>query len=379
MACRFNQAVQFGLDIARNQRTACRAKLHKAMYHEVRERFGLPADYARMSVNTVVSLARSFYGLRKSKGRTSFPKVKRSQGIGLGTNSFAIIEKDGSFVLRVSTGKRGEYIWLPLSVPPKFREKMRYVKGDAKLFKRGNEWFVMLPVKGMPTPPVRDGEPTFIGVDLGIVRIATVATPDKTYFFNGKQVRYKREHYDDIRRRYQRHNRLDRVKAQRKKETRWMTDLNHKISKRIVDIALQYDNPIIVLESLDGIRNRVRGSKRFNRMMASWAFRQLIDFIRYKSERAGIRVVFVDPRGSSKTCSRCGHSSRSNRPTQSQFRCVACGYETNADRNAAINIAAAGACLLRQGWPDTARPNGQTGNAGSRPDGVKDYTSTEYS
>ena len=158
-----------------------------------------------------------------------------------------------------------------------------------------------------------------------------------------------------------------------------MTDLNHKISKRIVDIALQYDNPIIVLESLDGIRNRVRGSKRFNRMMASWAFRQLINFIRYKSERAGIRVVFVDPRGSSKTCSRCGHSSRSNRPTQSQFRCVACGYETNADRNAVINIAAAGARLLRQGWPDTARPNGRTGNAGSRPNGVKGYTSMEYS
>jgi len=61
------------------------------------------------------------------------------------------------------------------------------------------------------------------------------------------------------------------------------------------------------------------------------------------------------------------------------IRCVACGYETNADRNVAINIAAVGACLLRQGWPDTARPNGRTGNASSRPDGVKGYTSTEYS
>ena len=152
-----------------------------------------------------------------------------------------------------------------------------------------------------------------------------------------------------------------------------MRDLNHKISTSIVEIALQYENPIIVLESLDGIRNRLKASKRFNRMMSSWAFRQLIDFIEYKAARYGIPVVFVDPRGTSRTCPYCGHNSRSNRPTQSSFRCVACGYRDNADAVAAINIARRGSLVSGEGRPDTARPSmeGQTENVGSRPDGVQ--------
>jgi putative transposase len=105
-------------------------------------------------------------------------------------------------------------------------------------------------------------------------------------------------------------------------------------------------------------------------MMYSWAFRQLVDFVEYKAERAGVLVVFVDPRGTSKTCSRCGHSSRSNRPDQSHFRCVSCGYQMNADLNAARNIAALGLHALAQEPPDTARSQDQTGKIASRPDGV---------
>jgi IS605 OrfB family transposase len=53
---------------------------------------------------------------------------------------------------------------------------------------------------------------------------------------------------------------------------------------------------VSVLERLDGIRNRLKASKRFNRMMASWAFRQLVNFVEYKAARYGIPVVFVDTR-----------------------------------------------------------------------------------
>ena len=374
MANAYSQAVQFALDAAQRIRTSSRTKIHNASYYAIRNTFGLPSDYTRMAVNAAVSMARSYYGLRKSKvaKRVSFPKVNGSQGIGLGIDSYRIFERDNGFVLRVSTGKRGQYMWFPLSVPARYREKIQFVKGDAKLFERRGKWYVMFPLRIPSTPAVCDGEPTFIGVDLGIVKIATVAPPDGVVFFCGKEARHKREHYYDIRRRYQRHNRSDRVKAHRGKETRWMTDLNHKISKQIVDIALRYDNSVIVFESLDGIRNRVRGSKRFNRMMSSWSFRQLVDFVRYKAERQGVRVIFIDPRGTSKTCSRCGHSSRSNRPNQASFRCVSCGYRANADANAAINIARRGFDTHGDGPPDTARPNSRTGDTSLRPDVVKD-------
>ena len=372
----FSRAVQLGLDAAREYRTASRAKLHKLVYYAARQQFGLAADYARMAVNAAVSLARSHYGARRSRHfkRVSFPRVNGSQGIGLGTNAYAVVQDDNRIVLRVSTGTRGQYIWLPLCVPQKYQARLALAKGDAKLFKRGDDWYVMLPIRVTPMSPGCSGELVFIGIDLGIVRIATISAPDGTTFFDGKEARHRREHFADLRRRYQRHNRMDRVKAQKGKDSRYMRDLNHKISAAIVDIALGYDNPVIVLESLDGIRNRLKGSKRFRRMVSSWAFRQLIDFIEYKCARYEIPVLFVDPRNTSKMCSRCGHASKANRLDQSHFRCTECGYQTNADRNAALNIAAKGPSALSHGPTDTVRSQDQTEPAGVRPDGVKGDT-----
>ena len=187
---------------------------------------------------------------------------------------------------------------------------MDFIYGDAQLSESHSDWYVMLPLRiESDTPTVCDGEPTFIGVDLGIVRIATVSTPDGVGFFDGKAIRHRREHVADLR--------LDKVKTMKGKESDWMGDINHKLSRQIVYLAATYANRVIVFERLDGIGNRRRGSQRFKRMMGSWTFRRLIDVVRYKAEKAGIPVVFVDPRGTSKTCSRCGHGSRSNRPDPS--------------------------------------------------------------
>lgn len=102
----------------------------------------------------------------------------------------------------------------------------------------------------------------------------------------------------------------------------------------------------------------------------------------FEAERAGVRVVFVDPRNTSRTCPKCGHATQANRPEQSHFRCVACGYQGNADVVASLNIAGVAAGLLRQGPPDTARPSaaprcgaGQAPSVGKGLDGVKVWAS----
>lgn len=376
MAYSFRGAVQLGLDAAKELSTSNRTDIHHSAYAAMRTEMGIPSEYARMAVNQAVALARSYYGLRKSKHqkRTSFPAANNTNSFGLGIRAYKIFERENGFVLRVSTGQRGNYVWLPLSVCAKFRGKMQYASGDAKMFRRGDKWYVMLPLKIPHTPTVRDGEPMFIGVDLGIVRLATVSTPDGVTYFDGKEARHKREHFADLRRRYQRAKRTDKVKAQKDRERRWMRDLNHTISKRIVETALQYENPILVFERLDGIRDRIRGSKRFNRMLSSWAFRQLLDFVEYKAKRHDIPVLLVDPRRTSRTCPKCGHATRSNRPSQSQFRCVNCGFQDNCDSVASANIAGAGASLWCQEHSDNALSDSSdtTGTVGFWPDGVKD-------
>lgn len=61
-------------------------------------------------------------------------------------------------------------------------------------------------------------------------------------------------------------------------------------------------------------------------------------FVAYKAKLAGVPVVKVDPRNSSRTCSECGHCEKGNRPDQATFRCKQCRYSTNADLNAASNL-----------------------------------------
>jgi putative transposase len=52
------------------------------------------------------------------------------------------------------------------------------------------------------------------------------------------------------------------------------------------------------------------------------------------------RVERVNPAYTSLRCSWCGTVDREARESQAAFRCRSCGYRTNADHNAAGNIAA---------------------------------------
>ena len=58
----------------------------------------------------------------------------------------------------------------------------------------------------------------------------------------------------------------------------------------------------------------------------------------YKAKLAGVPVVFVDARNTSRTCSACGHCEKANRKSRGEFACKHCGYSENADRNAARNV-----------------------------------------
>jgi transposase len=66
-----------------------------------------------------------------------------------------------------------------------------------------------------------------------------------------------------------------------------------------------------------------------------YAFRKKLE---HKAELAGKYCVVVNPAYTSRTCSSCGHAHKRNRKSQSEFECTRCGFSTNADLNAAINI-----------------------------------------
>src|SRR5260221_312933 len=99
----------------------------------------------------------------------------------------------------------------------------------------------------------------------------------------------------------------------------------------------------IAIEDLRHIRKRTEGTVRRSQRAkhSCWSFGQLRLFLSYKAALAGVPLHTVDPRNTSRTCSRCRHCAKENRKSQASFCCVNCGHTDNADRNAAINISRA--------------------------------------
>ena len=69
----------------------------------------------------------------------------------------------------------------------------------------------------------------------------------------------------------------------------------------------------LVLEELTHMRDRITVRKPQRSKQHNWSFRQLREFLIYKAQRAGIPLLFVDPRNSSRTCHRCGYVDKRNR------------------------------------------------------------------
>ena len=180
-----------------------------------------------------------------------------------------------------------------------------------------------------------------LGVDFGIVNL-TVDSDDETH--SGEVVRKVRGKAAKLRSALQSCGTRSAKKHLKKlagTERRSQRDTNHCISKHIVEKAKD-TNRAIVLEDLEGIRSRKAVTKARRRDLHAWSFFQLRSFIKYKAKLAGVPVVIVDPRNTSRTCPACGHVDASNRKTREDFECVRCGFADLADRTAAINKSARG-------------------------------------
>jgi putative transposase len=165
-----------------------------------------------------------------------------------------------------------------------------------------------------------------LGIDLGIVK--PIVCSDGHMIGSGKYIKHKKLEFGKKRARHQ------KLKEQiTQKQFRWTNDLNHKLSRELVDYCLSQDVNVLGLEKLQGSQLSNRKFRKY-----TWAFKDLINKIVYKAQNAGLKVVSVDPRYTSQTCNNCGQKDETNRQTQSDFMCRYCNHKANADINAAKNI-----------------------------------------
>lgn len=299
--------------------------LHHLAYHAVRKRYGLSAQMAVRAISKVADAYKLDKNTRRAfKPHGAFPYDNRILSFRTDEQTVSIWTLAGRQRVGYLCGDRQ-------------RELLAGDRGEADLCYIGGEFYLFVACE-VETPAPEDVG-GFLGIDLGIVNLAADSDGQQ---YSGEQVEDQRRKYQHRRRNLQRKG--TRV-AKRKlrqisgKQQRYQTDTNHRISKRIVQTA-QDTGRGIALEDLKGIRDRVTVRRKQRARHANWAFYQLRQFIEYKATLAGVPVVAVDPRNTSRSCPVCGCVDKRNRPDQSTFSCVSCGYSANADTTAAVNIAA---------------------------------------
>ncbi len=194
---------------------------------------------------------------------------------------------------------------------------------EAKMLKIDGDFYVYLTVEKDVKREQRI--PTsVIAVDAGIHNIATtVDSVERKPRFYGRELRRLRSHFYQLRKKLQINGAYEAVKRIGDKETRITDDILHKVSWEIVSEA-DRNNSAIVLGDLRGIRLQRRYSRGFMRKLNSFPFYKLFQFIKYKAQWLGIKVIEVSEAYTSQTCHNC--RSKGLR-VGGKFKCYACGHE----------------------------------------------------
>ena len=311
-----------------------RFPLHKTYYRQIRDEFPLSAQIVCLLNAKVVDA----YKLDKKVQRVfrkhgSIAYDSRILGLNLAASTISIW----------TLGGREK---MPFVCGEKQRALLVYPRGESDLILRKGKWFLNITVD---VPEDKEIEAVdVLGIDLGIAEIAADSDGNK---YSGAKLNKVRHRNRALRRKLQRigtksAKRL--LKKRSRKEQRFAKDTNHTISRRIVSLAKR-TNRMIAIEELTGIRSRVRAGKRERTKLHSWSFAELGGMLDYKAKVAGIPLLRIDPRNTSRQCSKCGHTEKANRKSRDSFVCKSCGHTACADENGAANIRLKGLALAGAG------------------------------
>ena len=314
-------------------------KLHHLTYKAVRQATGLKANHVCQAIRRVLGNLKATKRIQKfrptsvSLDARTFVYHPQTEEVGI-----TLIDKRYTFKLLIGNYQRA----LLCGQSP---------TSATLLKRRDGSYYINIAIE-LDTPPTGK-TPKVVGVDLGRRDIATTSTGKA---WNGTQLQQVRDRYSRVRANVS----SKRTRSSRKllrrlsgRERRFQEWVNHNISQELVTEARQL-GAALVFEDLTNIReslNQKPRTKEERRRTNNWAFFQLRLFVGYKAAIAGVQVVFVPPAYTSRTCSRCHHihpeQGKSFRNGK-RFKCGHCGFEHDADFNAAINIAQLGVVYVNQ-------------------------------
>ena len=309
--------------------------LNKALYSTLREKFGLKSQMAQSVFKTVIAKYKTILENQNEWIQSSFQKPQYdlvwNRDYSLTQNHFSVNTLHGRVKLPYFTEGMSHYF-----------DHAIYKFGTAKLVKKHGKYFLHIPVTYDIEESNLSDICNVVGIDRGMnFVVATYDSKHKSGFVRGKAMKQKRAHYSKLRKELQMRRTPSarrRMKAIGQRENRWMQDINHQVSKALVESNPKHT--LFVLEDLSGIRNATERVKTKDRYVAvSWSFYDLEQKLIYKAKQNQSTVIKVDPRYTSQCCPICGHTEKANRNKKIHlFCCKNCRYQSNDDRIGAMNL-----------------------------------------
>ncbi len=286
------------------------------------------------------------YSATKQQADRFKQRIRSQNGHGLNQHEYPIIlrrdcvklqrQKDSAFKWWIRVPVHPESIWAPIQLPRQQESLFRCDIRECKLIRDDKNWYVNITVQ--KEPRLKRSSATILPVDMGTRKLATTIEDGKPHFY-GKEIRQTRGRYYRLRRSV---GKGRFIKKWKHKEHEIIKHQVHTITRRIVERAKEL-NAVIVVGDMKGIRDRDRG-RSFNRRLASQPFHLFKQFLTYKANWEGIRVLTVPEAYTSQMCYRCGMRGRR---VAGRFSCQNCGLACDADVNGAWNIAKRGHGMFR--------------------------------
>ncbi|WP_430626526.1 transposase [Sulfobacillus thermotolerans] len=206
------------------------ADLHTETYRPLWAPFGLRSQMAQSVIKTVMARYNSVLAHGHPWTRVPFTKP----AFDLVCNRDDSL-KAGAFSLNTLAGR------VPIPFARQGMERVfdgTWQCGTAPLVHRHGRWF-------LPVPMTKDVAETdwaeirqVVGLDFGInVLVTAYDSQGQTTFFPGRAVKVRRDHFKILRQTLQRRQTPSarrRLKRLGQRENRWMTDVNHQVSKALV-------------------------------------------------------------------------------------------------------------------------------------------------
>ena len=338
--------------------------LNKALYHELRECFGLKAQMAQSALKTVIS-----------KYRTVCSNGHERASVRFKTPRYDLVwNRDWSIVgEKVSVNTIDGRIKLPYvrEGMEKYLNRSTCRYGTATLVLRDDgKCFLHIPVTYEVEVPDTSDIVNVVGIDRGIRKLAVAYDGAKTTTWSGKSIKSRRAQFAKTRKELQQRGTPSarrRLKAIGHRENGWTRDVNHCVSKALVESNPQ--GTLFVLENLTGIRaatERVRTKDRY--VTVSWSYYDLEQKLTYKASLAGQKVVKVKPEYTSQRCPICGAIDKHSRDKSNHvYKCSHCGYQSDDDRIGAMNLYQLGQEYLKGNEsPGIQSPSGKPGDGECR-------------